>query len=230
MTEHHSEQTLNIREITDTDLEAIEQVFQIDLPPSIIDVDEYTALCEVDVDALELLKDLVAKCLNYTVDVSNMERYVREHPGDQDEGLEMTSKKRSVTHGSMISSVNIFSRYLLKQGIKTESFIKWDSENRGAYGRFAILLTLNAFKDNILVDLVRKTFPDGDVNTSALRESANEQELLVLDYVDILCAAEKEDRVLTEEEKDKLIDIERTLSQTADKILGAFHTIYMKRY
>jgi hypothetical protein len=130
----------------------------------------------------------------------------------------------------MIASANIFSRYMLQNGLLDKSFITWDTENRGAYGKFAILTTLNIFKDKILVDIVRKKTPEGVIDTKKLRESATEQELLVLDYVDILCAAENEDRSLNENEQEKISNIESELGQTSDKILGAFHGIYMKRY
>lgn len=218
------------RDITPEKLEAIERVFRADLPNSPINLDDYTDLCEKDSTAQELLNELVDRCLDYTVDVSNMERYAIEHEGDKGEDFQMIDKKRSATHDGMIASANIFSRYILNQGLKEESFITWSPENRGAYGRFAILLTLNIFKDTILLDLVRKKSPKGEIDTNKLRASANEQELLVLDYVDILCGAENNDRPLLETEKAKLIEIEDKLNQTSDKILGAFHTIYMKRY
>lgn len=159
-----------------------------------------------------------------------MERYTREHKQDKGEDFIAVDKKRTITHDATIASINIFSRYLLNKNLKNESFITWDTNNRGAYGKFAILLTLNTFKDKILLDLIQKRNPDIEVNTSKLREGANEQELLVLDYVDILCGAENEDRALREEEMKALLDIEQKLGQTQDKILGAFHTIYMKRY
>jgi hypothetical protein len=159
-----------------------------------------------------------------------MERYTREHEGDKGEDFQEVEKRRSSTHNAMIASANIFSRYMLQNGLLDKSFITWDTENRGAYGKFAILTTLNIFKDKILVDIVRKKTPEGVIDTKKLRESATEQELLVLDYVDILCAAENEDRSLNENEQEKISNIESELGQTSDKILGAFHGIYMKRY
>lgn len=221
----------NLKNITEGELEAIERIFKIDLPKSPIDLDIYSAICEGNIEASDLLTELIEKCLNYTVDVSNMERYVREHEGDKGEDFQTVDSKRSITHDSMIDSANIFSRYLLKNNLIPESFVTWDTSNRGAYGKFAILLTLNIFKDKILIDLVKKRTPTGEVNIQALRDSTSDkQELLVLDYVDILCSAENEDRSLSESEKKKLSNIEKELKQTPDKILGAFHVIYMSRY
>lgn len=218
------------QELSYEELEAIERIFRVDLPKSPIDLDEYVIVCENDETATELLQEMIHKCLDYTVDVSNMERYALEHPGEKGEDFESVDKKRSNTHDAMISSANIFSRYILKNNLKKDSFISWDTANRGAYGKFAILLTLNIFKDKILIDLVKKKSPDGQIDTAKLRQGANEQEILVLDYVDILCEAENANRPLEEIELEKLSNIEESLGQTPDKILGAFHTIYMKRY
>ena len=89
---------------------------------------------------------------------------------------------------------------------------------------------MNLFKEKIIVDLIKEKTAGEDIDIAKLKLSATGQELLVLDYVDILCAAEKEDRALAEEEESKLKEIETELNQTADSILGAFHQIYIKRY
>ncbi len=216
-------------EITQEELEAIERLFKVDLHPPLINLEEYREICENDETARELLQELVDKCLNYTVDVSVMERFTREHEGVRDEDFDTVNNKRKTTHDAMIGSVNIFSRYILKNQLTDKPFITWDPSNRSGYGRFALLLILNIFKEKILLDLAIKK-SGGEINIDALRVSANEQELLVLDYVDILCKAEKEDRPLSEEEKNTLVNIEEKLGQTSDKILGAFHEIYMRRY
>lgn len=218
-----------IPEITQEELEAIERLFKFNLHPSLIDLAEYKEICKHDETATELLEELVEKCLDYTVDVSVMERFTRENEGIRDEDFDTITNKRKATHDAMIASINIFSRYILNNKLTEESFVTWDSSSRVGYGRFALLLTLNIFKEKILLDLVKKKSTD-EINIEDLRQSADDQELLVIDYVDILCKAEKEDRELTEDEKDTLQKIEKTLNQTSDKILGAFHEIYIRRY
>lgn len=215
--------------ISDEQLKAMEELFRDNLPESPIVLEEYEKLCKGDEIAEELLQQMVEKSIDYTVDVSTMERYVREHPAELDEDREAVDKKRTITHNATIDSINIFTRYIGKTFGK-ESFIKWDTANRGAYGKFAILLALNLFKEKIIVDLIKEKTAGEDIDIAKLKLSATGQELLVLDYVDILCAAEKEDRALAEEEESKLKEIETELNQTADSILGAFHQIYIKRY
>jgi hypothetical protein len=217
------------KSITQEELEAIERLFRVDLHPPLIDLEEYREVCEKDKTAKELLQELVDKCLSYTIDVSIMERFTLEHEGIRDEDFDTVSNKRKATHDAMIGSVNIFSRYVLKNKLIEEPFITWDPSNRSGYGRFALLLILNMFKEKMIVDLVVKK-SQGDINIDALRVSADKQELLVLDYVDILCGAENEDRPLLKKEEERLLEIENNLGQTPDKILGAFHEIYMRRY
>ncbi len=215
--------------ITNPELEAIEDLFKADLAPSPINLEYYRNLCETDEVAEELLIDMVRKCLEYAVNVSNMERYVREHKGERDEDREEVDNKRTITHNATMDSINIFSRYIVRK-LNESSIVTWDSGNRGAYGRFAILLTLNTFKEKIILDVMRKKTSAGELDISRLREKATPTDLLVLDYVDILCTVEKEHRTLNESEQKKLIEIELKLNQTSEKILEAFYKIYTSRY
>ncbi|MES2623398.1 MAG: hypothetical protein V4576_03245 [Patescibacteria group bacterium] len=217
------------KEISEEELTAIERLFRDGVDRLGIDIDEYRKICEADEDAKELFEDMVDKCLDYTVDVSNMERHAREQPHSDIEDSEAISNKRKITHNATVDRINIFARYFSKKFGK-RSFVTWDGNDRFRYGIFAINLTLNLFKNKILVDLIKEKNASAEIDTSSLRESATAQELLVLDYVDILCIAEKEDRPLLDEEKSKLSQIEAELNQTADKILGAFHQIYIRRY
>jgi hypothetical protein len=215
--------------ISGEQLKAMEVLFKDNLPPSPILLEEYEIICEKDETAKELLVQMIKKCVDYTVDVSNMERYAREHPAERGDDREAVDRKRSATHDATIASIDIFCRYIGKN-LYEPSFITWDTSNRGAYGKFAILLSLNLFKEKIILDLVKEKVHREEIDIQKLKESAVGQELLVLDYVDILCTAEKEDRTVAENEAKKLKEIEDKLNQTADKILGAFHQIYIKRY
>ena len=79
--------------ISDEQLKAMEELFRDNLPESPIVLEEYEKLCKGDEIAEELLQQMVEKSIDYTVDVSTMERYVREHPAELDEDREAVDKK-----------------------------------------------------------------------------------------------------------------------------------------
>lgn len=233
-----------IEEITERDLELLEQLFREDLPDCPIDLELYEQLAEEDEDIRLAFEPMLATCLRYTEDVADLEKMALEKPGVFDEDRAKVDEIRSRTHDAVIADINIFSRTLQAKGLSID-WLKWQSENRPAYGNFAITLTLNRFKDiiqsyrDLIVEKVAKKIGSGEMDLSTLKQDATQAELEVIKYVEILIEIlkeedEKEDATVvppeTIPEMDALKEIETKLRRSSTEILSAFHRIYSKRY
>ncbi len=220
--------------------ELLENIFRYDLKESPINIDAYEPLAEADEDVRYSLDTMLETCLAYTEDVAIMERYVREHVGQYDEDREAVDQSRSRAHDAMISSVDIFARVLRSKKQDT-SWLKWDHDNRGRYGNFAILLTLNRFKEDLIArKLVEnmETLQGNGLDFNEIKIGASAAEMKIIRYVEVLSSMlEAEDLAGSEPEQNasqpsvsELKIIETELGKDGSAILGAFHQIYLRRY
>ena len=115
----------------------------------VISIAELEALCEGNEILQELLKDMVDSCLEYTITVANFKKTFSENKDNitraaAEENSAIDTLRRSV-HNKTISDINIFSRTLGKYNKNNDWMDEagMDGQNRGAYGRFALTLTLS---------------------------------------------------------------------------------------
>jgi hypothetical protein len=173
----------------------------------------------------ELFEDVLSTSYQYTIDVSTMERHAREDKETSREDFVESDKKRSITHDSMILAVNIMIRYINENDLDIDTkWFAWNTENRAAYGKFAILLTLNLFKEEFILHKVE------EIDFEDIKKTLNEVEIMVLNYVLILSKIHNEDRDPSAEEFKQLDKISIDLEKNTEDILSAFYEIYKKRY
>lgn len=206
-------------------IEKISNLFREKLPKLEIDIAKYEELAEQDPIFKELFEDVLMMSYQYTIDVSNMEKYAREDKETSREDFTEADKKRSITHDSMILSINIMMRYINKNELDIDTrWFAWNADNRAAYGKFAILLTINLFKEEFILHKVE------EIDLENIKKSLNEVEIMILDYVLILSKIHNEDRDPTDEEFKKLDIISIELGKNTEDILSAFYEIYKRRY
>lgn len=206
-------------------VEKISYLFREKLPKIDIDMVSYEKKCEQDEVFKELFEDVLNTSYRYTVDVANMEKFAREDKNNSEEDFIEADQKRSATHNSMIAALNIMARYIKTKelGLDLEWF-NWQTENRAAYGKFAILLTLNVFKEDIILHKIE------EMNIDEIKKELNEVELMIIDYVLILSKIHEDHREPAESELEKLNKISTELGKDYENILSAFYEIYKKRY
>jgi hypothetical protein len=91
----------------------------------------------------ELLEDMLASCLHYVQTVADFTYELNQCDGGvSSEEFKEVSAKRGAIHDTMISSVRILCRTLIKFG-KECNLSTQMGENRGAYGRYALMLTFS---------------------------------------------------------------------------------------
>jgi hypothetical protein len=206
-------------------IEKIASLFREKLPKINIDIESYEEICEKDPIFKELFGDVLNTSYRYTVDVANMEKFAREDKNTSDDDFVESDQKRGVTHDSMISAVNILIRYIEKNNIDIDTkWFNWNKENRAAYGKFAILLTLNVFKEDIILHKIE------EIDIEEIKKDLDEVELMVIDYVLILSKIHENHREPDENELEKLKKISTELGKGSEDILSAFYEIYKKRY
>lgn len=220
------------------ELEEIALLFNEKLPPSPVDIEKYIGQLKEVEYGVEVLKDLLDNCLEYTIDVAELEKYSLEHAGEFDEERTEIDRKRSLKHDSTIDSINIFLRMCQKNDLDT-SWFTWKSADRGKYGKFAILLTLNRFRNEITyfktteyIEKVRESLPSDqlDIDYERLKLGKTEIEIMIINYTQILSKVLYDDRECTESESQELNEISQRLQKDEQAILGAFLEIYKRGY
>ena len=108
-----------------------------------VTLEELEALCVGDEILEELLEDVLDQCLKYTKTIIDFNKIIAESDGDREgaETLARIDAVRKGTHDSTIDIINAFSRMLGKKS-KDNSWMEKIIDNRSAYMRFAIALTL----------------------------------------------------------------------------------------
>ncbi len=231
-------------ELTPEEIELLESIFSTELPKSPIDIEACRQICQGNEDLETTFQDMLTHCLRYTEDVAAMEKHVREHPTEYDEDREMVDRKRTITHNATISAINIFARTMHKNGHQT-NWLKWDSSNRAGYGNFAILVTLNRFRDNLLIQTFIHTVEQsgGQIDYDLLKQGASAVELKIIEYVEILAKELESDVAEGSEQRSEEKEVEHInnhsgqlsaissqLGKSEVDILAAFHEMYLKRY
>lgn len=206
-------------------IEKISSLFREKLPKVDIDIDSYEKKCEEDELFKELFEDVLNTSYRYTVDVANMEKFAREDKNTSEEDFMEADKKRSATHNSMITALNIMVRYIETKELELDlDWFNWQTENRAAYGKFAILLTLNVFKEDIILHKIE------EMDIDQIKKELSEVELMIIDYVLVLSKIHDDHRDPEESELEKLNKISTELGKDSENILSAFYEIYKKRY
>jgi hypothetical protein len=206
-------------------IEKISNIFRDKLPKLEIDIDKYEELAEQDPVFEELFEDVLSTSYQYTIDVSTMEKHAREDKETSQEDFVESDKKRSVTHDSMILAVNVMLRYINKNELDIDTkWFAWNTNNRAAYGKFAILLTLNLFKEEFILHKIE------EIDLVDIKKTLNAVEIMILNYVLILSKIHNEDRDTADEEFKQLDNISIELGKNTEDILSAFYEIYKKRY
>ncbi len=206
-------------------IEKISFLFREKLPKINMDIESYEKKCEEDEVFKELFEDVLNTSYRYTVDVANMEKFAREDKNNSEEDFLEADQKRSATHNSMIAALNIMARYIETKELDLDlEWFNWQTENRAAYGKFAILLTLNVFKQDIILHKIE------EMDIDEIKKDLDEVELMVIDYVLILSKIYEDRREPVESELEKLNKISAELGKDSENILSAFYEIYKKRY
>jgi hypothetical protein len=233
--------TSQIDTLSADELELLEQLFRDKLPESPIDLESYKELAKTDEGINMTLESMLKTSLRYTEDVARLERFALENPGVRDEERMLIDETRTRTHNATISDINIFARTLRHRGHDV-NWLKWQPENRGAYGSFAIKLTLNrfrndiiGFRDQVYINTL-EALEKGKIDTAGLG-SLNATEIKVVQYVELLIELMRESESDTDThikfmrtKAQELGQIRSSLNRTEEEILGAFHRIYTRRY
>ena len=208
-----------------SDIEKISNLFKGKLPKLEIDIKKYEEFAEQDSVFEELFEDVLSASYQYTIDVSTMEKHAREDKETSRDDFVESDKKRSITHDSMILAVNVILRYINKNELNIDTkWFTWNTDNRAAYGKFAILLTLNLFKQDFILNKVE------EIDLDTIKNTLSEAEIMILDYVLILSKINNEDRDPTNEETEQLDNISVGLHKNTEDVLSAFYEIYKNRY
>lgn len=239
------------QELPEQDLEKLEQLFSEQLPESPIDLAYYQELASKDTMIAMTLKDLLAQSLRYTEDAAELERAALSEDVSEEERAEIDNK-RTVAHNATISSIDIFARTLQQQGHKT-TWKTWQPHDRWGYGKFAINVTLNRFKESIekyrerIVAVIAEKIVSSDLDLDKLRtKDINSVENLVIRYVEVLAGLLKNkgpkdtlsdvlrDQIQHPEQltqhNEELQRIKSNLGKNDAEILSAFYRIYNRRY
>lgn len=221
----HNEDILRHYQIDNESLDKISELFTEKLPSVNLDIESYEKICDKDETFKELFEDLLNTSYRYTVDVAEMEKYARENKGGYDDDRNELDQKRGRTHDAMISCTDILVRYIENKGIELDlKWFTWPKDNRAGYGRFAILLTLNIFKEEIILHKAE------EIDIEKAKKDLNETELMIINYILTLSTIHKEKRTPSEEEYKKMDSISQELDKTPDDLLSGFYQIYKKRY
>ncbi len=111
----------------------------------IISLSELEALCEGNDILEELLGNMLKSCLDYTLTVVDFKKKLSESKGNVTEEVKDVDTLRRSVHNRNIADVNIFSRTLAKYNKDNNWMFDggMDGQNRAAYGKFALTLTLS---------------------------------------------------------------------------------------
>jgi hypothetical protein len=225
-------------EIDRKELELLEQLFKEDLPESPIDLDYYFGLADNDEDIQSTLSDVLNSSLKYTEDIANLEKIILEDPSSYDVEREALDQVRTRAHNAVIDNINIFARTLRSKGLEVK-WLKWSTEERVAYKKFAVSLTLNRFKNDILdyrkkinEDVLEKV-KNHEIDIDELKLKAKQNQLIIIEYVEILIKIDKNKEQQGDDDASllykKLNEIELKLHKKGEEILSAFYRISMKR-
>ena len=133
-------------ELASDEKEGLSHVFSLDeikSPP--ISLLELESLCEGNEILEDILKNVLKSCLDYTITVAEFKKKLSESKGKVTEDVQDIDTLRRSVHNRNIDDINILSRTLAKYQ-KDNSWMStggMDGQNRAAYGRFALTLTLS---------------------------------------------------------------------------------------
>lgn len=199
------------------------------LQPSPINLERHLKQSEGKPLLESRLEKMIDICFEYTKDVAHHERLRREGKDVETADADI---KRTETHeetmAAIIAYTSALEQFKLNNPEEPE-IIPHKNQSRVHFGKFAILLTLNRFKDQIT--LIKNIREHGqEIDYAKLRSlTKTEAELLTIEYVETLSQMLNEDDV--SEEKSKVLhEIEDKLHQDENHILQAFVELYERSY
>lgn len=132
-------------ELLPDDYKQIETLASPEVKNPLISISELEASCENNEELLELFRSMVKSCLDYTITVARFKEAFSESKGYISDELSDIDQLRSSVHNRTIADINIFSRMLIKYNKDNGWMGKggMDGNNRAAYGKFALTLTLS---------------------------------------------------------------------------------------
>lgn len=211
------------------DFEDFATLFEHKLQPSPINIERHLKQAEGKPLLENRLQIVIDYCFEYTKDVAKHERLRRQ--GLDNETAEADAKRTETHEGTMMAIVaytNALEEFGLDNPDEPET-IPNKNQSRVHFGKFAILLTLNRFKDQIQLFKNIKEHT-GEIDYSKLKSLIHtEIELLTIEYVETLSEIlDSEDK--SEEKENILREIEEKLHQDESHILQAFIELYEKSY
>ncbi len=223
--------------ITPIELKEFSEITDSKLAPSPIDVERHKRQAEGDPMLEKRLNEMLDCCFEYTKDVAHHE-HLRRSGKDFEVETASADAQRAETHNKTIEAIMSYRNALDdKKLIKTDGakleLIPTSSQSRAAFGKFALLLTLNRFKEQIT--LVKKFSREGiHIDYEKLKGmTQNEQDLLIIEYVQITSSIYEKDDIENPpavEVEDRLHTIEDTLGLDEGTIFQNFIRIYEKGY
>lgn len=210
-------------------------VIESKLQPSPIRLERHLRQAEGDLLLESRLETMLDCCFEYTKDVASHER-LRRMGRDAQTETEEADIKRSAMHGATVTAIIAYTDALEDRGFSNPDepeVIPHKNQSRAYFGKFAILLTLNRFKEQIqLISRVKEQGHDADYE-KLKKISRNESELMTIEYVEILSKILEEEEISSESLADKemaLHDIEDRLHKNESEILQEFLSIYERGY
>lgn len=201
------------------------------LQPSPINLDKHIESAGKDPILKDRLTAMIDSCFAYTKDVARHEYLRRTETLENPNDVVTADAQRAATHARNAQDIRRYFDALEEKRISPSNdaeVIPSKTAVRAHYGKFAVLLTLNRFKDQItfMNQIIERSH---DVNYEQLRQlTQNEAELFTIEYVEILSAI-IDDKISTDQEA-RLHEIEDKLQQDENHILQAFANIYDRTY
>lgn len=220
------------------DLTLLESLFNIstDFPRSPIKLEEHREMIAHDEEAKKRFSIMILNCLRYVEDFAKHQD--AKYSGDELKTQSQFDRQRTIAHNEMIVSVDAYYNWLIGQKNKQYNtdwkyWPEYSEENKGRtrviYGKFAIALTLNRFKDQ-LIELKKIQTSSSDLSEIKEIHKHDKKILAIIKYIEILSKILEEDRQATLPEKQELKEIERSLKITEEQILILFRNLYTNEY
>jgi hypothetical protein len=213
------------------DFKDFETVAEGKLPKSPINLERHKKQAENDPMLKERLQKMVDICFAYTKDFASHER-LRRMGKDTLQETAAADAIRTATHEGTMLAVISYREALEAKGLADPDEpeqIPTRGQSRNFFGKFALLLTLNRFKDQIqLISQIREKSQDVDYEKLKTM-TENEAELLVIGYVEILSTLldnDDMDPAEVEAKEAKLQEIESELQKDESSILNDFVKIH----
>lgn len=200
------------------------------LPPSPIQIKIHRSICESTGDILlQRFESMFDACIQYVLDVS-----IHEKARLSGTDTSTPDTARTVTHNNVITCVSAYRSLLPGTALEDDlQLIPRESDGRVRIGKFAVLLALNHFREEIIIAKKLKELgldSEGVVFDKLKTMSISEADMLVIEYVEEASRTYNNDRAFDSQELEKLTLIKKQLGLSEESIFSRFFEIYKKGY